>query len=172
MFFTRKARKTVYIMRHGKSSWDDYTIGDHERKLLETGVKRSLRIAGFMKAKNISPQLIISSTAHRALDTARIVADVIAYDKDKIKCSENLYHATVDDVFAELYELDNEIESVMIFGHNPCFTDFVNVFVKPEIDNLPTSGLAAISFKNDKWEEITNSKYKFEFVLFPSMLRK
>jgi phosphohistidine phosphatase len=159
-------------MRHGKSSWDDYTISDHERKLMETGKKRSRKMAEFIKAKNIKPQLIISSTAQRALDTANIVADVIAYDKNDIKTSKNLYHASVDDVFAELYALDNKIESVMIFGHNPCFTDFVNEFVKPELDNLPTSGLAAVSFINDKWEEITNSKFKLEFVLFPSMLRK
>ena len=80
------------------------------------------------------------------------------------------FDSFVDDIFDELFALDDSINSVMIFGHNPTFTDFVNYFKRPEIYNLPTSGVVAISFKTDKWEEIPNSKSKIEFLVTPKML--
>lgn len=157
-------------MRHGKSSWADFNVADHDRELLNVGIKKTKKVADFLKSKNIKPDIILSSTATRAFETSKIVAAKLGYTKDNIKTSKNIYHAGADDIFDELFALDDSISSVMIFGHNPTFTDFVNYFKKPEIYNLPTSGVAAISFKTDKWEEIPNSKSKIEFLVTPKML--
>ncbi len=157
-------------MRHAKSSWEDSSAGDHERGIIEKGVLRTKKIAEFMLANDIIPQLILSSTAKRAVETAKIIADSISYEKDKIVLSKKLYLSYTDDVFDELFEIDNNINSVMVFGHNPCFTDLVNMFLKHRIDNLPTSGMAIIEFKANKWEEIPNSKFSLKHLIFPSKL--
>lgn len=157
-------------MRHGKSSWDDFNVLDHDRVLLPVGIKKTNKIAEFLKSKNIKPDIILSSTATRAHETSKIVAAKLGYAEGNIKTSKNIYHAGSDDIFDELFALNDSIDSVMIFGHNPTFTDFVNYFKKPEIYNLPTSGVAAISFKTDKWEDIPNSKSKVEFIVTPKML--
>lgn len=157
-------------MRHAKSSWEDSSAGDHERGIIEKGVLRTKKIAEFMLANDIIPQLILSSTAKRAVETAKIIADSISYEKDKIVLSKKLYLSYTDDVFDELFEIDNNINSVMVFGHNPCFTDLVNMFLKHRIDNLPTSGMAVIEFKANKWEEIPNSKFSLKHLIFPSKL--
>lgn len=157
-------------MRHGKSSWEDFNVADHDRELLNIGIIKTKKVADFLKSKNIKPDIILSSTATRAFETSKIVAAKLGYKEDGIKTSKNIYHAGADDIFDELFALDDSISSVMIFGHNPTFTDFVNYFKKPEIYNLPTSGVAAISFKTDKWEEIPNSKSKIEFLVTPKML--
>lgn len=158
-------------MRHGKSSWDDYGLSDHERKLLDIGKEKTKKVADFLKEKGIKPDLILSSTATRAHNTSKIVAQILEYPIDEIKTSRDIYHADDNDIFDALFALDNSVNSVLIFGHNPTFTDFVNNFKEIEIDNLPTSGFAAISFSTDKWENIPNSKHKFEFLISPKMLK-
>lgn len=163
--------KTLYVVRHAKSSWEDMSLSDHDRPLLPIGMKKTNRIVGFLKNKQIKPDLLLSSSAARALGTARIIADGIGYPEDQIKIESNMYHASSASIYDELYGLDNEIESVMIFGHNPTFTYFVNNFLDIPIDNLPTSGLVSISFITEKWEDISNADHKVNFIVTPKMLK-
>lgn len=162
--------KHLYIARHAKSSWEDFTISDHDRPILAKGGERTKKVAAALKAKHILPGLIISSTAKRAQQTAILLAKGLGYEVDNIKFEKSIYHAMEDNILDELYGLDNNIQSVMIVGHNPAFTDFVNMFSKKMIDNLPTSAVAAITFKTDKWEKISNSKFKLDFILTPKGL--
>ena len=58
----------------------------------------------------------------------------------------------------------------MLVAHNPTLTDFVNDFVSPQIDNLPTTGMVCIEFKTKKWESIVDARFKVKFVIYPRML--
>ena len=163
--------KTVYIVRHAKSSWDNFALSDHDRPLLPVGIKKTKRISKYLKSKKVLPDLFISSSAVRAFETARLIAKGIGYETDAIDNRKELYHAGIDEIYDELFSIDNSVNSVMIFGHNPTFTFFVNNFVSPEIDNLPTSGVVGVEFKANSWESIANAKFKVNFVVFPRMLK-
>lgn len=163
--------KTVYIVRHAKSSWDNFALSDHDRPLLPVGIKKTKRISKYLKSKKVLPDLFISSSAVRAFETARLIAKGIGYETDDIVKRKELYHAGIDEIYDELFSIDNSVNSVMIFGHNPTFTFFVNNFVSPEIDNLPTSGVVGVEFKANSWESIANAKFKVNFVVFPRMLK-
>ena len=163
--------KTLYVIRHAKSSWEDFSLSDHDRPLLPKGEKRTKRISEFLKRKNVKPGLLLSSSAVRAYETARIIASDIGYPEDKIMKTENLYHASSDEIFDELFALPDELDSVMIFGHNPTFTYFVNRFIRPGIDNLPTTGTVSVTFDCDFWNDIPGSDFHVNFVVFPSMLK-
>ena len=162
--------KTIYIVRHAKSSWDNYDLSDHERTLMPVGIKKTKKIIGFFNRENVSVDLIVSSSAVRAFETARLIADAIGYNSDLIFKKKALYHAYVDDIYTELFSLDNSVNSVMIVAHNPTLTDFVNEFVKPKIMNLPTTGVVSVSIDTDSWENMVNAKFKVNFVVFPRML--
>ena len=164
--------KTLYIVRHAKSSWDDPTLSDHDRPLLETGVRKTIRIADYLKEKGIKPDLLLSSTATRALETARVIARELGYPEKNIEISGSLYHGSANSIFNQLFGLQDNIASVMVFGHNPAFTYFVNQFLDPTIENLPTSGTVSISFDTEKWTEIASSKYMVNFMVTPKMLKK
>jgi phosphohistidine phosphatase len=164
--------KTIYIVRHAKSSWDDFTLSDHNRPLNKTGIKKTARIVAYLKKNNIHPELFVSSSAVRAKTTAFQIAEGLGYPLDKVIVDEAIYHADEDDIFAILFGLPDEIDSVMLFGHNPTLTYFVNNFLQPEIDNLPTTGVVSVSFKTDKWEKIAETKYQLNFVVFPRMLKE
>jgi phosphohistidine phosphatase len=164
--------KTIYITRHAKSSWDIPGIGDEERPLLEKGKKRSKKVIDYLKAKDAKIELVLTSHALRAVETARIFAHALKIEPEKIRIHQHIYHSDADGLFNEFYDLDNEIKSVMIVGHNPSITGFANHFLKSKIDWLPTSGLVCISIKTDKWEEISIAEHKTKYVLIPKDLER
>ena len=159
--------KTLYIARHAKSSWEDFTLSDHDRPLLKKGEIKTLLVAEKLKEKGDLPELIMSSTAERAKKTAAIFAGQFNYPEDKILLNKNLYLASDYGVVEELYGIDNSINSVMIVAHNPGLTDLVNNYTKDFIENLPTSGVAKVVFKTDSWEKIDSARYKLKFILTP-----
>ncbi len=163
--------KTLYIIRHAKSSWDDPGLTDHDRPLMQKGINKTIKITEFLKWKIICPDLFLSSTAVRARQTAEIISKGLNYPSEKINTSNSLYHAGSESIFNELYGLSNQINSVMIFGHNPGLTYFANKFLNPTIENLPTSGVVSISFETNKWEKINEAKFHVNFVMFPKMLK-
>lgn len=164
--------KTVYIVRHAKSSWSDPYIPDHFRKLIPEGEERTLKIAKHLRMKFVNPELMITSSATRAQETAKLIAKELHFPWDQININATFYKADKEDVIETLNELPDEVESVMIFGHNPTFTDLVNSFLAPEeqISKLPTSAVAAFRFKTEHWEEIESVKHHLEFLISPKDL--
>jgi len=163
--------KTLHVVRHAKSSWDDPKLSDHDRPLMQKGIVKTNKIIPFLRQNIKCPDLLLSSTAVRAKATADMIAEGFHYPLDKIITSNALYHADAREVYDELYGISNDIHSVMIFGHNPGLTYFVNQFLRPTIENLPTSGVVSIEFITDKWEEISHAKFHVNFVMFPKMLK-
>jgi len=164
--------KTLYIVRHAKSSWDSPELADHDRPLNRTGIKKTKLVIDYLQNKKVMPDLMISSSALRAKDTAIQIALGLGYPPDKIIIDKNMYHASSDTIFNEIYALSDTIKSVMFFGHNPTLTYFVNQFLEPPIVNLPTTGIVAVEFATDKWTEIGSAKYRNRFTIFPKMLKK
>ena len=164
--------KTLYIVRHAKSSWDNPGLEDHQRPLLEKGKKRTRYVVDYLLNANTHIDLIVSSHAVRAHDTARIFANALHYPADRIIISKNLYFGHPDSFFDIFYDLSDDIDSLMLVGHNPGFTTFANYFLDKPIDNLPTSGVGCITFEMDSWETIHDSKRKTKFVVSPRQLRQ
>ena len=162
--------KTLYIVRHAKSSWDHPELSDHERPLLEKGKKRTKLVAGYLQENNIRIDRIISSYAVRAFETAKIIAVEINYPEDEIRIFEDIYYGDTDKLFDHLFRLPEKIQSVMLVGHNPTFTSLANSFLDEEIEWLPTSGIVCIEFKTDKWKKLHNAKKTVKFVITPKMM--
>ena len=164
--------KTLYIVRHAKSSWDDFSLSDHDRPLSKTGVRKTGHIIEYLQKKGIKPDLFMSSSALRAKTTAFQIAGGLGVPAEKVKIEKQLYHADADSIYSTLLDLPDDIDSVMLFGHNPTLTYFVNNYLRPEIDNLPTSGVVSIGFRTDKWEKVIDAKFRINFVVFPRMLKE
>ena len=162
--------KKLFIARHAKSSWDDFSISDFDRPILNQGKKKTIKVIDVLKKDNILPDLIISSTARRAKETALLLAQGLGYPVDKIDFKESFYHAYDDEILTELYGLDDSIDSVIVVGHNPTLTDLVNQFASKYIDNLSTSAVACITFKTDDWSKLGSCKHNLNFILRPGEL--
>lgn len=163
--------KELYIVRHAKSSWDFPDLPDEERPLLEKGKKRTKLVIDYLLENNISIDLIISSHAVRARETAAILAHALNYPEDNIMISKNVYHGNDESFFNLFYDLSNDIESVMIVGHNPTMTNFANRFLERKIDWLPTSGIVSVKFVTDNWNQVPLANKKVEFLITPKFVK-
>ena len=106
-----------------------------------------------LRKEGIIPQLIVSSPATRALATARIASSEIDYPTGKIKEEQKLYHASEDAILSIMKSLDDSLESVMVVGHNPGLTEFVNALLDEEIANIPTAGLVGARLNINHWQD-------------------
>ena len=158
--------KQLFIVRHGKSSWD-YDAEDIDRPLKERGINDSHKMAKRLKDNKMKPQLIISSHANRALHTATIFARILDYPFANFTINKEIYEGDEDDILDMIKELDDDVSSVMVFGHNPMSTDLANMFLKDKLDKLPTVGIASITFKTDSWKSIDKKNVDTEFVDSP-----
>ncbi|MCB0804850.1 MAG: histidine phosphatase family protein [Bacteroidales bacterium] len=163
--------KYLYIVRHAKSSWDHPGLEDYQRPLLEKGKKRTRYVIDYLQKHKVSADLIISSHAVRAKETARIIANGLNYPEDAIKISKEIYYGNSDGLFNHFYDLSEEVDSLFMVGHNPTFTTFANYFMEKSIDNLPTSGVVCIEFDTDSWEGILEVPRKTKFFVTPRSLR-
>ena len=166
--------KTLYIARHAKSSWDDVHVSDHDRTLILIGKRRTRKIARWLNEHDVLPDRIISSTAVRAYKTARLLAQGMGFPEKKIEKEAAFYNADPEDIMEYLCTFPNTVDKVMVVGHNPTFTELVNLFLEEDkwIENLPTSGVAAIRFETDKWDELDLAEHQVEFLITPKMVNE
>jgi phosphohistidine phosphatase len=162
--------KILYIVRHAKSSWDFPELADIDRPVIEKGINSTKKIAKELNQKNIVVDHIISSHAKRARETAKIIAAGINYPIEKIEINKHIYEHSDDDILEVISGVDNDMISLMIFGHNPTFTQLANRFLDEQIELLPTSGLVSFSFETNSWGELLKAKHKTNFMLFPKQL--
>jgi phosphohistidine phosphatase len=163
--------KTLFILRHAKSSWDEPNKDDIDRALTIRGISDAQAVANRLKNQLQEIDLIITSHANRAIHTATIFAGVINYPFEQIRISSNLYESNEAKIKSLVRTLPDNVSKVMIVGHNPTFTSFANRYLQEQIDNVPTSGLVGIVFKIDKWNDISIEKVHSSLFEFPNKVQ-
>lgn len=161
--------KTLFLVRHGKSSWANAQLSDYDRPLKERGEKDARLIAEKILEHNVTPHLIISSPALRAISTAKIFAEVLSYPEEKILLKDDIYFGSSFEIKNAFTGLDEAIETVFIFGHNPYMTEVMNDYTDDIITNVPTSGTACISSDTESWKEFETKDPKMKYFYYPKM---
>lgn len=152
--------KQLILFRHAKSSWD-FDVNDRERDLEQIGVERTIKSAEKMlELLTDKTQKWFSSPAVRARKTAEIAREYFS-EKPDIEIIENLYTFSFFDLLKEIKKLDDNLNSVIVFGHNEAFTEFANRMGDQYIENLPTSGVVCIQFQNEYWNNLEKGMTRF-----------
>ncbi|HNS16487.1 MAG TPA: phosphohistidine phosphatase SixA [Bacteroidales bacterium] len=162
--------KSLYIVRHAKSSWDQPELPDEDRPLLEKGVQKTYKVINYLNGRKVKVDLILTSPAVRACETARLIAQGIGYPAERISKMPELYPIDTEQVLQRLQDLPDEVNAVMIVGHNPGVTQFASFLLGEQLDWLPTSAVAGIEFLTDRWHDIPGLKPFMHFVIYPKML--
>jgi phosphohistidine phosphatase len=164
--------KNIYLIRHAKSSWDNPALKDFDRPLNSRGANDAKAMADHIKQLGVHPDLMVSSPANRAITTAREIASRTGYDPARIVQDEKLYLADVSEIYEVVWALDEEYDTVFLFGHNPGFTDFANTLSSTKVDNLPTCGIFAVEFEVDNWTEIQGNGGVFKLFDYPKKVHQ
>ncbi len=149
--------RTVYFIRHAKSSWEDISLRDADRPLNKRGLRDAPFMARLFRAKEKTPDLLFSSPANRALTTAGYFAEALLMPKDEIEVVNHFYMADERDVLKHLNGLDDSVNTVCIFGHNPVTTHLANLFSDDYIPNVPTCGIVKIEMEDGKWKDFSQT---------------
>lgn len=159
--------KTIYIIRHAKSSWKNPDTKDLDRPLNSRGERDAPEMGRRLALQRITADLFVSSPANRAYTTATIIAKQIKFPVAEIVKDRTLYHADQKELLRVIQKQENRFASLMVFGHNPGLTDFANYLAGEAIENIPTSGIVGIRFKVTTWELIGKETGELLFFDFP-----
>lgn len=160
--------KNLIIVRHAKAEQIGEGQRDFDRALAKRGEKDAPLVANILKNNQIIPDLIVSSPAKRALQTARLFAEVLGYEPDKIAYWEEMYgYFSISQLSGMILESDKESRTVMIFGHNPTFADLGYRFTEEFAFHLPTSGAIGIELEIDDWKDLRPYTGKLKFFEYP-----
>lgn len=159
--------KTVILVRHAKSSWDDPATTDLDRPLNDRGKKDAPEMAERLLKRNIAIDTFISSPAKRARKTATIFAKAFDQEKEDVVLKDELYNAAEKNFYEVISQLPSSMKNIAVFSHNPGLTDFANSLAHDiRIDNVPTCGIFAVSFQGD-WPAFKDAEKQFLFFDYP-----
>jgi phosphohistidine phosphatase len=144
--------KTLFLMRHAKSSWQDASLPDFERPLNERGRLAAPLIGKFMRRQKLQPQLILCSTAERARQTIALTSQAAAF-KAELRFDERIYQASVSRLVAVLSQIDEKTTKAMLVGHNPGAEELLQSLTG-EVRRMPTAALAHITLNIERWADV------------------
>jgi phosphohistidine phosphatase len=149
--------RTLYLLRHAKSSWDDPGLPDHERPLAPRGIRDAKRVGKHMRKSGIAPELVLCSSARRTRETLDLLGP--AAGAAQIEVEDGLYGASAEQLLARLRELPDGVESTLLIGHNPAMQELTLLLAGGGADlaavaaKLPTGALATLELESP-WSEL------------------
>lgn len=145
--------KTLFVMRHAKSSWDDSAMADFDRPLNRRGLKAAPFMGELMASKNLRPDVIVSSPARRAMQTTVLVKEHSG-SNCPLTFDERIYEAGPLTLLAVVSEIHDKYSSALVVGHNPGMEGFIR-YLTGRIEPMPTAALAVIELSIDVWSDVS-----------------
>ncbi len=156
--------KTLVLLRHAKSSWDDDRLDDHDRPLAPRGHRDAPRMGKRLARRGFDPDLLLTSSAVRARETADYLAAALELAQSRIRIERRIYLASPDELLKVIAALDDSLANVLLVGHNPGLTDLANRLLPSlGLDNLPTAGVVAVECDIVRWKDIDSGALALEF---------
>ena len=162
--------KTLLLLRHAKSDWNDSSLKDFDRPLAARGERDAPRNGKALRKRGQLPDLIISSPAARAKATIEAVAKAAKLDLE-IRFDEAVYGASSAELIKLVLGLRDKSSCAMLVGHNPGFEDLVGR-LSGSHERMPTAALACIEFKVDRWDDVNDGEGKLVWLLTPKNLQE
>ena len=159
--------KRLILCRHAKSSWKDITLEDIDRPLNKRGKRDAPEMGRRLAAQEIKPDVIVSSPARRARNTARQLAKALGFKKKNVIIIDKLYAASPEELLEIIHQFSDALSMVIMVGHNPEMTMTANILGGLDIDNVPTCGLVVLDFAVDSWQEIGKVRGDLLFFDYP-----
>ncbi|MFO7525967.1 MAG: histidine phosphatase family protein [Ignavibacteriaceae bacterium] len=158
--------KQLFLIRHAKSSWKYTGLKDHDRPLNNRGIRDAPFMAKKILEKKLFPDLILSSSAVRAKNTALIFIDSLNINSSKLIIEEKLYEATYNEILEVMKKVEENINTLFVFGHNPGLTSLHNFLCDSYIVNIPTCGITQYEFSGN-WNALSRNSCKLLEFYYP-----
>ena len=157
--------KTLFVLRHAKSSWDDSSLADYDRPLNDRGKTAAPFMGRIMAKRDLVPAVIYSSPAVRARETASLAKKAGKLDAE-IRFEERIYEASPQTLKQVVEGIDDEFRSAMIVGHNPGMEGFIRLLTG-KLESMPTAALAIIDLDIARWEDVGSEQGMLRQIIRP-----
>ena len=161
--------KTIFLIRHAKSSWGNDQVTDHDRILNERGLRDAPLMGEKLKSSFMKPEKIICSTAQRAKETAHLIGQKW-FPEGKIEFMQRLYESYPSDVLNILNSIPQDIQSVALFFHNPTITLLANMLGILDLPNIPTCGVVVLHCDKKDWQSVEIGNCSLENFEYPKKI--
>tara|TARA_B100000575_G_C23096088_1_gene632204 strand:+ start:495 stop:989 length:495 start_codon:yes stop_codon:yes gene_type:complete len=151
--------KKLILIRHAKSSWS-HDVSDRDRPLTEKGIRKTEKISIASKKIFFNTEVFYSSPANRALHTALIIINQLNLSFSNLRVEKDLYTFESSKIIKFIRDIPNSFSKVICVGHNPAFTNLTNLLSDSNIEHLPTSSWAEITFSQSSWNNISKGVLK------------
>ena len=162
--------KTLLVMRHAKSDWGAASGGDHERVLARRGIKAARKVGRFLTDSGTTPDLVLSSTAVRALTTAELAAESGEWGCEIIT-SRDLYASGPERVLDVVRETGNEVDRLLIAGHEPTWSTLVTWLIGGGRVRMPTAAVACLDLPHGDWIDLAPATCELRWLVTPKTLK-
>ena len=160
--------RTLYLLRHAKSSWKDASLRDFDRPLKGRGREAAEQIGKRLGSEQPPPQLVICSPAARTRETAEIVLKHSNLKAD-VLFDLRIYEASLSDLLQVVADVPGDKQAAMMIGHNPGFEELV-AFLSGEHRHMPTCALAKIALEVGSWKDVKAGEGSLEWFITPKEL--
>ena len=162
--------KRLTLIRHAKSDWGDASLADFDRPLNKRGHRNAKFMAELLASEGFRPDWIASSSALRALTTAKVVAAAVGYPEGKIHEEPSIYEAPPSRILAVVHDTPPDVEHLCVFGHNPGMELTANrLLYQDSIDRLVTCGIVEMTLLVDEWSACDHDVAELVQYRFPKM---
>lgn len=161
--------KTIYLIRHAKSSWNDIGSKDFDRILNKRGEHDAPLIGRKLNNLLFKPDLIVCSPAKRTTITANLICQQIDYSFQSVQFEPSIYEASLTDLKNLINSFSNNFSAIALIGHNPSITLLSNYLTDQFLSNMPTCGVVKIELEIDSWNEIIQGIGRQKYFIYPKM---
>ncbi len=164
-------KRYLYIVRHAKAEEGGAFFKDFDRELTTSGIMDAARMGKFLAEKGLTPQLLLSSSAARAFQTAQIMSEQLGYPKEGIRSTRNLYDGGPRAYLSAVNTSPETCQYLMIFGHNPDVSYFAEYLTGADIGSMSKGGVVTVEFENLEWEAVSAHTGKLISYDFPKQFK-
>lgn len=162
--------KTLFLLRHAKSSWNDPNLQDFDRPLNARGRGAAALIGTYIKEHEVSPDLVMSSPAVRARETIEIILKTVKLPAE-LRFDQRIYEASPVVLIEVISQIDEDKSSVLLVGHNPGMESLLEMLTGQAVA-MATGTLARIDLKAAKWSKALEGQGNLGWVVKPKELGK
>lgn len=160
--------KTLFLLRHAKSSWDDPSLKDFDRPLNGRGARAAPLMGKYMRKQKLSPELILCSPARRTRETVALFKEAARLDAP-VRFDERIYEASLEQLCEVVSQIEERVDKAMLIGHNPGLEELL-FYLTGEEERMVTAALAQISLDIEKWSKVSERSGSLDWLVKPKEL--
>ena len=159
--------RTITLIRHAKSSWNNPSLSDFERPLNKRGIHDAPRVGAALQQAGVSFDRVLCSDAKRARQTLSLLGPEIEIDEAIIDYRHDMYGASADHLFSCITEQSDSIYDIALIGHNPGMESLANSLAEGPVGSMQTCCVVHMEFESDKWTGISRAAGKIGLLIRP-----